>query len=459
MRIGYFASLLLGLGLAAGPAFGVCRPSSDVLASLRCLDGVDVEEVSSTVAGYRQFELEITQPVDHHAPDGAKFKQRLVLLHHGWDDPMVLQTSGYQIFGVSLTKLARTFQTNQVQVEHRYFAGSTPEDLDWTKLDIEQSAADFHAVVVALRQLYLKKWVNTGASKGGMTSVFHRRFYPTDLDGTVADVAPLSFSQDDERYPPFVDAAGGERWTQCRQDLERLQHTLLTRRDELEPDIQGGFEKLGKDTAYEHAVIELPFAFWQYGNPTDPSTGCSAIPGPDADPSALSDYLAQVNNVADGYGDDGFVTFQSYYFQAGTQLGGPAAKLSHLRDERHHDYSLSMYMPEGNTVPYSNAAMLDVKNWVETQAEGIMFVYGEFDPWSAGAFPAGAPGHDMYKYVVPGGNHGSQFTLLAPEDRAEAVGTLSRWLERDPVTDVRSARRGASLEDIELAARRKLHLP
>jgi hypothetical protein len=41
------------------------------------------------------------------------------------------------------------------------------------------------------------KWVNTGASKGGMTSVYHRRFFPNDLDANVAYVAPLSYSQED----------------------------------------------------------------------------------------------------------------------------------------------------------------------------------------------------------------------------------------------------------------------
>jgi hypothetical protein len=47
-------------------------------------------------------------------------------------------------------------------------------------------------MVTALRWAFPGKWINAGESKGGVTSVLHRRFYPCDVEATVAYVAPIS---------------------------------------------------------------------------------------------------------------------------------------------------------------------------------------------------------------------------------------------------------------------------
>lgn len=435
-----------------------CTPENDVLASLRCIDGTVVEEIlPSTVDGYRQFEIKFAQPVKHHDASAERFNQRLVVLHRSWDDPMVLQTSGYQIFGIGLSKLARTFNTNQIQIEHRFFAGSTPENPDWADLNIEESATDFHRITLAFKQLYRNRWVGTGASKGGMTSSYHRRFYPRDLNGTVADVAPLSFSDADLRYVSFVDAAGGARYEECRAKLEVLQNTVLNRYNAMLAKIDSTlvFSHLGSaEVALEHAVIEMPFIFWQYGNPEDPASGCTSIPGPDATDDEVYAFFSGLNNPAD-YSDDSFNVFQAYYFQAGTQLGGPGSKLNHLRN-RHHPYSLAQYMPIGVRYTYSNAPMRDIASWVQNNARGMMFIYGEFDPWSAAAYPQGN-GREMYQYVVPGGNHGSRFDLLGANDKATAIATLAKWFNR-PAVNLDTESVAPSLDDIELLAKRQLHL-
>jgi hypothetical protein len=56
-----------------------------------------------------------------------------------------------------------------------------------------------------------------------------------------------------------------------------------------------------------------------------------------------------------------------------------------------------------------------------------MWVYGELDPWSAGAFkdPHRA---DDHLYVVPGGNHGSSPFALPAAQKDEATTILGQWL-------------------------------
>lgn len=459
-RFRLVSTLLAVLSVFSATAFADCKASTDVLASLNCLDGVKAEEViPSTIGGYRQFEVTITQETDHSAKGQEQFQQRLVLLHKGWNEPMVLQTSGYSIFSVGLSRLAQTFGANQIQVEHRFFSTSTPKSRDWTKLNIEQSAADFHRVTTVFKQLYAQRWVGTGASKGGMTSTYHRAFYPDDLDGTVADVAPLSFSTDDARYVQFVDNVGGTKYAECRERLAGLQHALMSRSSELVKRVEGDFSQLGSaGVAFEHAVIELPFAFWQYGNPEDKNLGCNAIPVSDDGDNAIYEFLNNVNEVS-GYGQDGFDRFASYYYQSGTQLGGPGAKLSHLSDVRQFDYLMSQYMPHGVPYSYSNDAMHGIERWVQNDARAVMFVYGEYDPWSAGAYPMSesAKSRDVYKFVAPAANHSAKFTQLNDTDKKASMEILSRWFGKAPLAPARESLR-PSLDDLELNARRQLRL-
>jgi len=104
--------------------------TSELEEKLGCIDGLQFKEVErdpAVASDLRQYALEFEQPVDHNNPALGTFNQRLVLLHRNDTEPMVLQTSGYSIFGVRESALMKRFATNQIQVEHRFFSGSTPE--------------------------------------------------------------------------------------------------------------------------------------------------------------------------------------------------------------------------------------------------------------------------------------------------------------------------------------------
>ena len=81
-----------------------------------------------------------------------------------------------------------------------------------------------------------KKWLTTGASKGGMTATYHRRFFPKDVDGTVAYVAPNDVvNKEDSAYDRFLTNVGTD--TTCRDHLRGLQRALLTHRDAIEANL------------------------------------------------------------------------------------------------------------------------------------------------------------------------------------------------------------------------------
>ena len=237
--------------------------------------------------------------------------------------------------------------------------------------------------------------------------------------------------------------------------------TLLQRRAEILPTVTGEFTFLGsKDVGFEHATIEMPFVFWQYGNPEDVAFGCAKVPNQLASTDDLALFLSNISDPS-GYNDDGLKGFVPYFYQSAAELGAPGSKLGHLAALLQHPYTLEQYLPAGVQVEYTDATMHDVHDWVAAQGQGVMFVYGEFDPWTAGAFRDlnSTEGSDNHWLLVPGGNHGANFTLLQGKQKTAAMTVLSRWLNKAPSNKaLRAMRSRESLEDIERKVVRKLRI-
>jgi hypothetical protein len=246
---------------SAGP-----EPRGDLLERLNALPGVTATEIAPYHGYPRAFQLDITQPVDHDVPGGPAFTQRAYLSHAAESAPMVFAPSGYGSGPQSGTELAWILQANNLSVVHRYFPDARPASPDWQHLDIRQAAADHHRIVSLLKSIYPGRWVSTGASKGGETVLFHRRFHPDDIDATVAYVAPLIFSADDPRFTPWVRSRGTAAERAAIIDFQRR---LLQRKAELLDDFQNWFSNrnyafsLPLAPEFESAVASYEWGFWQ----------------------------------------------------------------------------------------------------------------------------------------------------------------------------------------------------
>ena len=84
------------------------------------------------------------------------------------------------------------------------------------------------------------------------------------------------------------------------------------------------------------------------------------------------------------------------------------------------------YVAAGIPLAFDPGAMIDIDTWVRTSGAQLLFVYGEDDPWSAGAFEVGNA-VDSYRYYAPGGNHGSGILDLQAADRDAATAAVRRW--------------------------------
>jgi len=424
-----------GGGSQPGPGSG----GLDIREVLTSVPGlVIVGEQGGAVPDYRLFDLTFEQPVDHANPAGPHFKQRLTLLFRDATAPTVLETSGYFLPPATRTELAVLLQGNQVTVEHRYFPPSIPQPpVDWTHLDIRQAADDHHAVVLALKPLLTGKWISTGGSKGGMASVFHRRFHPSDVDGTVAYSAPLTYASDQSQGTQnrFIDFLAQVGTDSCRQALRDFQVTVLERRSEMLDRMnlyatQTGttWNTLGTAKALEFAVEETPFLFWQYGA----VARCAIVPPPSESSETLFDFLEATADLSQ-YGDAVIAQYLPYYYQAADQLGSPIDDETYLLDggqpllqfpDSDHPPA---YLPSSVPTPvYGDAEMRDIQSWVSTAGGRLLFVYGENDPWRAAAFELGQA-TDSFRLVAAGGNHVSGIRDLTVQDRSTALDAIGRW--------------------------------
>ncbi len=428
---GVLLSAAIGLGTVA-PAVGA--PEDDVVDKLKAIPGMKVlEEKPSGDPAYRYILLSYKQPADHRKPDKGSFEQRLSLLHKAADRPMVLFTTGYQLPSQPGRSEPTTLvDGNQLSVEQRFFTPSRPEPADWTKLNIWQAANDHHRLVEALKPLYGGKWISTGGSKGGMTSVYHRRFFPKDLDGTVAYVAPNDVNNTkDAVYTQFFDKVGTD--PACRTALNDLQVEALKRRETLVPKYEAyaaenglTFKQMGSiDKAFEGVVLDTPWAFWQY----QLQDACANVPKKTATDDEIFAWVDETTGWA-GYSDQGTEPYVPYYFQAATQLGWPSVKYPHLEGLLRYPGAneAPQAVPSDLPVKFDRGAMRDIDRWIKSDGAQLMFLYGGTDPWGAEPFELGSGTKDSYWYEVAGQNHNGRLISKLPEQqRQQATAALLRW--------------------------------
>lgn len=398
----------------------------ELLQQLQAIPGAEVEEIPAIPGYHRTFRIFLTQPLDHGNPAGKTFRQKIYLCHLSVDRPMVLGTEGYQVFHPAQYEISAILNANQLIVEHRFFNDSRPDSLEWQYLAIKQAAADHHRIVKFFKPLYPGKWINTGASKGGQTALFHRRYYPQDVDVTVAYVAPIPMSFTDPQLDAFLATVGDAA---CREKIANFQRLLLQHREEILPLLQRWAEEknqvfsIGIPVAFEYAVLEYPFSFWQSAG-----SDCPSIPESWGDPEAMFAHFGAVVPF-DLYSDSGIERFRPFFYQAASELGYYGYRTEHLQDllvavpnpDNH------IFAPPNSMPVYRPERMKDIRNWLERQGNNIIYIYGELDSWSGAGIVPG-PATNALRMVNPGGHHATRIADFPPEDQEKIFQTLETWL-------------------------------
>lgn len=403
---------------------------ADLLLRIRALPGVaKVTELKPPFFYKRQFEIDVVQPTDHQKPDGPTFTQRVYLSHMSETQPMVFAPSGTRVFPKTIQEISWLLKANNLAVTHRYWEGSKPEPLDYRYLTIRQSAADHHRIVTLFKTIYSGPWLSSGLSKSGMTALFHRRFYPDDVQAVIAKGAPIMTEVGDPRFETFWENVGDQA---TRKKLKQFQRTALEHREQLIPMVKAYFRSqkegtfsINPATAFEYHVIEHYFHYWADYRKAKP------IPGPGADVKEIFDHL---NAVADlkAWSDEGLAWYSPSVYQQLTETGSPGnprCTWVHLQDllAEVKEPDPAFYLPKGLTQPvaFKPGVMRDMLRWLQTKGNNIIYIYGSLDPWIAAAVELTGKTNAL-KIVQPGADH--RLRIFQLDQKQSVYDRLEQWL-------------------------------
>lgn len=382
---------------------------------------------------HEKYVMYLTQPLDHRHPEKGSFRQRVIVGHVGFDRPTVIVTEGYGAAYALRTsyreELSELLDANMIFVEHRYFLESTPEPCDWKYLTAENSAGDLHAVTTTFKSIYPGKWISTGISKGGQTSLLYRTFFPDDVDVTVPYVAPLCYDREDGRHEPFLRQVGTEAE---RKKIEDFQLEVLKRKNHLLPR----FEKLCAENNYtfrlpleeifDYCVLEYSFSIWQWG------TSIDGIPEVSAADDVLFDHLMAISDPSYFKMDSPTLSF---FVQAARELGYYGYDLTpfkpYLSIKTGKDYLRRMMVPEElQKMKFDKTLSKKIVRYLKKNDPKMIFIYGQNDPWTAAGVTWIKNKKNIHVYVEPGGSHRARIGTMSEDKRQEVVGLIKGWLEQ-----------------------------
>ncbi len=395
----------------------------------RLRDLTDVVEVTKLdpPAGYGEaYELQVLQPLDHQNPDGPEFQQRMYLSHIDFSRPMVIVTEGYAAPRNYLSEPTRLLRSNQLIVEHRYFGTSRPDSLLWPFLTVRQSAEDLHKIVGILKGLYHGTWVSTGVSKGGQTTCLFRYFFPNDVDVSIPYVAPINLAQEDPRPTEFLRHVGPDS---VRARIEGFQVLALRKEAQALPALtklarEKGYNfSRGEALMFEFAVLEYPFAFWQYG-------GVSRLAGMPGDTASGDEIVRHLDAVVhfSMYDDRGISYFAPFQYQAYTEMGYYTYDITDVKPylTTLRNPSNRILAPTGADLTYRPEVFQAINAWLRYEGRNFIYLYGENDPWTASAVELTGVTNSI-RMITRGGNHGSKIRDLDPDQKKLVYQTLQEW--------------------------------
>ncbi len=382
----------------------------------------------------QRYLLWVVQDLDHKNPNGKTFKQRVFLSHKNINKDVVLVTNGYWSLNGSnpeySNEITDILDANQIVVEHRYFPPSVPDSMlfDWKYLNIENSAADLHHITKILKHIYKKKWLSTGISKGGQTSIYYRYFYPEDVSVTVPVVAPLNFSTEEKRVYKFLNMVGTR---ECRDRIKEFQIDLLKNKAEYIKIFRDyallthqSYNKVGGiEKGYELTVFEFSFAFWQWGYI------CDSIPQIDSDPEKKILELINVSGL-DWISDQGIDRMQPFFYQAMTEIGMYGYDITPFKDwvSFNSNPVFNFTMPKGINVEYNPGLHKKIDCFIRHKAKNMIFIVGGNDPWGSTSVDLSYDTNSI-KIIKKGGSHKTRIMNLPVEQKKLVIGKIKKWMD------------------------------
>jgi hypothetical protein len=404
-----------------------CDTSEDLQTKLSNIEGTVVSVIEPDSMYTESYDVRFTQPFDHNHPDRGSFKQRVIVNHAGYDRPTVVILEGYDLHSTKAGELSQLLNANQITIEHRFYGESKPDSLPWDLLNVKQAAADQHKIIQSLKNIYTGKWISTGISKGGQTAIFHRRFYPNDVDVSVPYVAPLNFEREDRRITEHLATVSTEA---CREKILNFQKALFENKEHILPLVKKHaqekgyiFKNLGIERAYDINVLEYAFAFWQWNG------NCENIPSENATYEEMFNHWTSIASFS-FFDVKPLSSDQLFAYQALTELGFYDYEITPFKEYLDDTVNITFdfKIPVGVHYSYNPSVMKDINNWLQNNGNYMLYIVGEYDPWGATSVNP-SDNTIAVKMVNPKGNHATRIKSFPEEMKQNIYNLLESWLD------------------------------
>ncbi len=386
----------------------------------------EIDSIASKDHFSESYRVILNQNLNPKNPSEGTFKHYIYVSHSAYDNPTVLITDGYASYNRT-SEISKVFKGNQIIVEYRMYGKSRPEPLPWKYLTNDNAIEDYHNLVTKLKTLYKGKWISSGISKGGETTLIYKSKYPNDIDVAVPYVAPMINGLEDQRTNNLINSVGS---SECRNKIKKLQRKVLKNRiealnafKEIATKNKLNFNEVPHEEALEYAVLEFPFSFWQWrgGN-------CEEIPSIDAPIKDLVNYIHKAVGIG-FYSDKGYKKYLPSFYQHMRELGYYGFDFTPVKDLLKVVTSTSnkRFAPKNVDLTYNSKYIKDVRNYVENKGNNILYIYGAYDPWGACA-PTPKPEVDALKMVLANSDHSTRIKHFSKKDQDKMYAKLQSWL-------------------------------
>ena len=421
--------LCVALGLSAQ------TDSTQFMKQLCALDCVSEVTPLESNNFKEKYVLKVAQQVDWKTSSKGTFGERVFVGFRGWEKPTVLVTEGYTAsYGISPDyeeELSRLFDANVILCEYRYFSESVPQPTNWEYMTVDNSLADYHHVRQMFGQLFKGKWISTGISKGGQTTMYYRATYPDDVDVSVSYVAPLNRAVEDGRHEKFLAKKVGTK--EERKIIKQAMQEIMKRKPNLMKLFHNYCEEhnyhfqLSEEDIYDYCVLEFPFALWQWGTPV------SMIPESEDEDKEWFDCLMKVSSPD-------YFAYPSRYMpfdvQALRELGyygyalKPIKKWTSLKSTK--GYLKEIWLPDSlKKYDFDPTLYKRTVKFLKKEDPTHIFIYGEIDPWSSSGvcnWLTCKKKKNMRVYVQPRGSHTARIGNMPEDMKEEIIQRLTKWL-------------------------------
>jgi hypothetical protein len=175
---------------------------------------------------------------------------------------------------------------------------------------------------------------------------------------------------------------------------------------------------------FEYVVLEYGFYFWQWQKQT-----CDDIPGVDAPDEALFNHL-KTGSSFKYLSDQDIEPIIPFFVQAYTELGYYGYDITDFKDllVEVKEPTSKIFLQDGVDPEFNYPLMQKINTWVQKHGNNFLFIYGEYDTWSATAVQLTGETNAV-KMVKKGGAHKTRINSFSEEEKEKIYSTLEEWLD------------------------------